>query len=268
MNLVFLIGVEGSGHHLFGCCCTNKGNDFWKFKSVLDKLLERYFDYNISIKTKLKLKNEITLHIKNNQNLELIITSSFPYNRPIDSLRRYDILEFYELFENNPYVNMFFVILVRDIVYSTLSAHNRFGKDVFNRESIVLEAKVLVRNIMHATLSAHNRFGKDVFNRESIVLEAKVQEDNLIYINSQIQLLPKNKYIIVQYNDICNNPSKFGKILQEKSNFNDLFFNAENVIKADDSKHINNKHYNYLCNYFNAKRLKQFEYINSNITQI
>lgn len=218
MNLIFLIGIEGSCHHLFNDVCSfNQTNE-------LHNLLMTYFSNSILPNIKNLLKKEINDYVNNNLNLNHMERASFPYNRPINSLSRYDIKEFYDLFKDNENVNLFFIVCVRNIIYSTLSSHSRIDSN------------------------------------KSIIIETKLQEDSLMYINNQVKLLPKNKYIIVDYENICNNLKLFEKELQKKSNMNVVLDNTK-VKKINNSKHINNKNYNYVLNFFDNVRMKQFDFL-------
>lgn len=222
LHLIFLVGLEGTGHHLYLDACNYQETE------PLHGLLLNYFDVFTYLGPKEDLKQSI---YKRTQSLVAsgknhLDRASFPCFRP--PIMSYDILEFYELFSSMPHVKLFFIVNVRNIIYSTLSAHNRFDKD------------------------------------KSIVWSARLQENYLIYINSQIQLLPKDKYLIIDLNDLCNNVGKFEEILREKSGMNDISFDRDKIKIPDNSKHLKNEHYDYLTSYFNETRLKQFSFLESN----
>lgn len=227
MNLFFLIGNEGSGHHLIKAIFP-----FLETQPFHD-MLSTYFDNTIDPEIKYYLKCHINDYVNNNKDINHIDRASFPYGNPRNSVRRYDIKEFYDLFKDNSNVNLFFIVIIRNIIHSTLSAYRR------------------------------------CHNNKDIVLTAKMQEDNLIYINSQMQLIPNDNYIIVDYNDICDNINEFEIILQQKSNIKNLFLNKKKVKKSENIlKYCEHKHYTYLKTFFDTVRLKQFNFIYNNITQL
>lgn len=174
MNLIFLIGTEGSCHHLFKDTCS------YTEDKQLHYLLLLYFSNTIEPDGRVNIKKLIKEYIAEHPDLNHIDRASFPYKRPIDNLTRFDIKQFYELFNDMENVNLFFIVCVRNIIYSTLSCFSKMDSS------------------------------------KSIIIETKLQEDSLLYINSQIQLLPSDKYIIVDYNNICENMELFEKKLQKK----------------------------------------------------
>lgn len=222
MNLLFLIGIEGSGHHLFHNICN------WREKGRLHNLINNYFSNEITIERKNELKVTIRNYIKKHPNINHFELASFPYKRPINSLRRYDIKEFYDLFKSIDNVNLFFIVTTRNIIHSTLSAYDRFDKKI------------------------------------SPIIEGKLQEDSLIYINSQIQLLPKESYMVVDYNNICEKTEDFEKEFILRSCFEGIKFDSEKVRKSN-KIYENHKYYKYFYEFFDEKRMKQFEFINSKI---
>jgi hypothetical protein len=226
MNLLFLIGLEGTGHHLFKDCCNYRENP------ELHYLLVLYFDKGATEETRSQLKEGINSIVQRNKGLNVIERASFPYNDGAGTEQSYSIEEFYKLFSENPDVNVFFTVIIRNIVYSTISIHNRTNRG------------------------------------RSVIDEAKVQEKYLTYINNQVQLLPAHRYMVVTYNDICRNIKAFEKVLQKRSNFNNIFFDAEMVKPVDDSKHLRSNHYNRLSQYFTREHTKSFDYLISKLTHI
>ena len=126
-----------------------------------------------------------------------------------------------------PHVNLFYIVLTRNIIFSTLSSAIRFDKN------------------------------------KSIIYSSRLQENCLIYINSQIQLIPKDKYIIVEITNIQKNIKNFIKFIEEKSKIK-IYCDYNNIKVSNDSKYINDKNYNYLLNYFTKNRLKQFNFLKEN----
>jgi hypothetical protein len=221
-NLIFIIGCEGTGHHLFNQC---------KLTPIpyneLHKLIMTYFNINTSPKEQKEIKKKIYEITNNNLGVVCKESASFPYNRPTNPLMSHDILGLFELFNEMEHVNLFYVVLTRNIIFSTLSSANRFDKN------------------------------------KSIVYSSRLQENCLNYINSQIQLIPKEKYIIVEITNIQKNIEEFIKIIEQKSKIK-ICCNYNNIRISDDSKYLTDKNYDYLVNYFNKNRLKQFNFLKEN----
>jgi len=222
-NLIFIIGCEGTGHHLFKQCQLTP-----KPYTVLHKLIMTYFNINTSPTEQKEIKKNIYEITKNNIGVVCKESASFPYGRPTNPLMSHDILSFFELFNEMEHVNLFCVVLTRDIICSTLSSANRFDKN------------------------------------KTIVFSSRLQENCLNYINSQIQLIPKEKYIIVELTNIQKNIEKFINFIEQKSKIKICCNYNNNIRISDDSKYLTHKNYDYLVNYFNKNRLKQFNFLKEN----
>ena len=221
MNLLFLIGNEGAGHHLFAETCSFKQDEGFH------NLLLDYFSNESCFDSNKSKKSEINNYIASCKNLNHIERASFPYNRPLDSLRRFDIKLFKDLFYGREDVNVFFIICLRDVVQSTLSAWERFDRHT----------------------------GVTLFHT------ARAQEDNLIYICSQSKLLPYARTTIVEYENICDHFDSFGEYIRDESGMRELSFDSSKVKKSN--KVRTNKD---LENYFDLDRRKQFDYLFNNLT--
>ncbi len=224
-NLIFLIGTEGSGHHLFKDCCNISEEEH------LHALIFNYFTSS-DIKKKNLLERDIYEYTKENIGKKHIERTSFPFgsfNKYNEMYRNpifyYDILDFYNLFSSMEHINLFFIVNTRNIIETTISSITRFN--------------------------------------EPVIYSAKLQENSLIYINSQMQLIPKNKYIIVDFNNLRKNIKEFEKIFQEKSNIN-ISFDIDKIKHIDKTKYIENIHYNYLKTHFNKTRLQQLKFLIDN----
>lgn len=211
MNILFLIGLEGSGHHLFKNACS------FNQESQLHWLIAKYFSPNHS-EYRDKTKSDIYDYV-NNRNSNYIERSSFPHGT---NLLRHNILEFDSLF--SPIANVFYIICYRDIKASTFSSWRRF-------------------NI-----------------KGSPITTCKIQEENLFYIMSQVSQLDKSKYIIVDYENICDYPEAFEKHIQYQSGFKSFYFNESKIRKSNKlckAKEINE--------YFDDQKLSQFSFISNGI---
>jgi|TARA_B110000008_G_C16961806_1_gene560455 hypothetical protein len=225
-NLIFLIGLEGSGHNFFKECCNIKE------ENPLHNLIFDYFNSS-DLKNKNLLEHSIYEYTKQNIGKNHMERTSFPYGTfnqynvlYNNAICYYDILEFYNLFNSMEHINLFFLVNTRDIIESSISTITRFNYPV--------------------------------------IYSAKMQENSLIYINSQMQLIPKNKYIIVDFKNLINNVKSFEKIFQEKANIN-ISFNSDKIKQIYHSEYLINIHYNHLKTYFNTIRLQQFNFLRDNI---
>ena len=218
-NLIFLIGNEGTGHHLYDDICN------YKETHQLHQLLMIYFDNLITPEYRLHVKKLIFEYTQNHKGENHMETASFPFFRPTSPLQTYDILGFYELFSNMDHVNLFFIVSTRDIIISTLSAHRRMDYD------------------------------------KSIFYTARMQEFCLLYINNQLQCIPEDMYIVLNFNYICNNVKTCQNIIREKSKMSTLSFDETKVKIPNDSKYLQYSNYNVLMNFFNENRLNQFNFL-------
>lgn len=221
-NLVFIVGCEGTGHHLFEKCKLTP-----EPYNLLHNLIMKYFNVNTTPSMQHSIKRHIYDLTKNNLGTICKESASFPYGRPTNPLMSHDIYSFYKLFNEMEHVNLFFIVITRDIICSTLSSANRFDKD------------------------------------KSIIFCSRLQENCLNYINNQIQLIPKDKYIIVEITNIQKNIEKFIEIINEKSNIK-ITCNYSEIVASDDSKYLSDKNYDYLYKYFDTIRLKQFNFLKDN----
>ena len=114
-NLIFIIGCEGTGHHLFEQCKLTL-----KPYKALHKLIMEYFNINTNPIKQKEIKTKIYNITKNNIGAVCKESCSFPYSRPKNPLKSLDILGFFELFNQMPHVNLFYIVLTRNIIFSTL----------------------------------------------------------------------------------------------------------------------------------------------------
>ena len=88
-NLIFIIGCEGTGHHLFEQCKLTP-----KPYKVLHKLIMEYFNINTNPIKQKEIKTKIYNITKNNIGAVCKESCSFPYSRPKNPLKSLDILGF------------------------------------------------------------------------------------------------------------------------------------------------------------------------------
>ena len=116
-TILFLVGVEGTGHHLFLSACN------YQEGSQAHGLFLNAFN-TLSTPETIKSGREKLKRFLYHQppNFRHIERASFPYNRPFNPLLRYDILEFQQILESVPELRYGFIILTRNIVDSTSPA--------------------------------------------------------------------------------------------------------------------------------------------------
>lgn len=226
-NLLFIIGSEGTGHHLFE---NMKYNTYKNYEDVRSLAL-KYFKSNNEHKK--EIKEEIYSITKKRIGKFCVESASYPFFRPLNVLNSIDIYSFYELFNSIEHVNLNLIILNRNIVNSTLSSYNRFDKS----------------------------------NKLSIHDSVRIQEIMKIYISSQIQLIPSEKYIIVDLLDLQKNIKSFISLVGKKFNLN-LDFKIDMLKISNENKYINDDNYEFVFNFFNQTRLKQFDFLEKNITKL
>ena len=220
-NILFLVGVCGTGHHLLAA---NKKNNF--HNQTLSMLFHKYFDYNISPLE----KNNVKKKILDFDNFNLCIAASFPYQTQTDALKYFNILEVFNLFQEMKNLNYYFLVLTRDIIYSTLSIYDRWT---------------------------------NISVKYSILRTKEIIENNLNIINNQIQILPKKCYMIVSYDNICNNFNKFKNDFKEKTKMN--FFIENSNVKKSSKIYENHPYFTLLKSYYTENNLKQFTFLYNNI---
>tara|TARA_B100000029_G_scaffold301281_1_gene294190 strand:+ start:48470 stop:49228 length:759 start_codon:yes stop_codon:yes gene_type:complete len=192
MIFIWVVGVEGSGHHMIFNAL------FHKFKTKKNFLFEsngkgplvdlhnsfsKLFESESSSNEKLEAKNNIHRllskyrDISSKEELILFDRNSHPYSNPRDTLRRWDIIDF--------------VNIVKE--YSTP------------------RLLILLRNPINATYSCIRREMTD-----NVYLQSKIIEDNFICINNQIQTIDdKSIYRILDYDHFFHDPKFFIKCLSD-----------------------------------------------------
>jgi len=105
----------------------------------------------------------------------------------------------------------------------------------------------------------------------SVSYQSRIIEDNLIYLNSQIKLLDKRDYKIIDYLRFIDNPIDHLLVLSEWFGISYNKMNRFNVIKKiKKEKDIPSNYLNYLKKFFNEDRKKQWNdlYNNENIIKV
>ena len=111
-NLIIIFGLPGTGHHLLYDLLRNNN-----FKNITNEILD-----------------ELTNTLKQNNFKEgnYIFSTSFPYGRDLNNDNKINIKQLLNLLLKKYFdFNILFIMLSRNIIYSTLSAYNRFYKSKF-----------------------------------------------------------------------------------------------------------------------------------------
>ncbi|MGD1860557.1 MAG: hypothetical protein ACFB0E_11375 [Leptolyngbyaceae cyanobacterium] len=240
MKFLFVIGVEGTGHHMIGSILSDyTKRDDSVFEGEWHDLLANHWDYEKFKKheglfsfigqkdLKDKLKN-IFQKYEANQVKNLFEHTSFPYEQPRESLRRPDIINFEEL----------------------------------TKDTIDVKYLVLYRNPIAATYSAIRRKFTD-----NVYYQARIAESNYIYIERQFSQVPDNKYRVVHFEEFLENPEHYGKKLSEwwELEHEVVEVGLKNLRKPSGMSKIPGDSRKFLENFFSEARLNQWqEFYNSN----
>ncbi|NEQ45240.1 MAG: hypothetical protein F6K00_17435 [Leptolyngbya sp. SIOISBB] len=235
MQLLFLIGVEGTGHHMMGRVLSGyktrpdsivegRWHDLLLERWNYESCLKCYPVSSLGFKEK-SLKDELKAIIKEYEEahyLNLFEYTSFPYDQPREALRRPDILEFHDLLND------------------------------------IIEIKYLVmyRNPITATYSAVRRNFTD-----NIYLQAKIAESNYIYIERQLSQISPTYYRTLHFEDFLDDPQYYGQKLAAWWNLD--YETIENSFpklrKPAGFSGIPENSLHFLESFFNEKRLSQWK---------
>lgn len=190
MKFIWVIGVEGSGHHMVFDVLFHKFKDRDTFLYESDgggelKDLHNHFSayFEADTETEVKKQSKIEIHrllgsySKHASEDELILFDrvSSPYSNPRDTLRRWDIIAFIELVKN--YAELKLIVMIRNPISTTFSCLRRGFTD-------------------------------------NPYLQAKIIEDNYIFINSQMQTVQdQNIYRILDYDAFFADPDSYAQKL-------------------------------------------------------
>lgn len=139
---------------------------------------------------------------------------SFPTDIPSDTLHRLDLLRYCE-----KYPDVIFVVARRDPVDCFMSFYRRFS----------------------------NHFGNDISRALRVI------EDNLIYISAQLKVLESKRVVVVDYEGLVGNPSKYEQSLG-------VSFSPDAEIIAPKS-YTTHPDYELVSRYFSKQRRAQWDYL-------
>ena len=183
---LFLIGVEGSGHHLFQSFLshffrseTAIRNGGWLpyFLNRWDALQNEQKETRLTLNNQHEIRSEVEKMVaKHVTQTQFIYSSpSFPYGRDRDTLRRPDIIDMVEIL--SPYVDFRPIVIHRDPVSCSYSAVRRGFTD----------------NVLH---------------------QARFVEDNLIFIKQQLEASGL-EYRTLSYEDFVAQPNEYQTGLEQ-----------------------------------------------------
>ncbi len=236
IKFLFLIGVEGTGHHMIRAVLA----EYFKQDNFIDQgnwhnLLSHYWDaaQRVQIENETsdasKFQNikeeleQIFQEYKNQNITHLFESTSFPYCLPRQSLRRPDIIDF---------------------------------ADLVNPDLIETKYLILYRNPVSTTYSAIRRGFTD-----NIYLQAKIVESNLIYIEKQFSQLPKTSYKTLHFEEFLDNPKLYSQKLSDWWDLDpDIVLKGlENLRQPLPYSQIPVKEKEILEKFFTQKRINQWE---------
>jgi hypothetical protein len=233
LKFLFLVGAEGSGHHLFRSILKpHSAKPWFEFEGKWHPILVEHWDEtlrwrslpNRDIKQK-PLKNKLSSIIDQlgrEGKTHAYENASFPFNNPRSSIRRPDLIEFDQIMSQH--------------------AECRY--------------LVLYRNPVSMTYSAIRRKFTD-----NPYLQSKIIEDNLIYIASQMQALGADRYKTLCFEDLISQPGAYVDSLAEWWSLDTELLteginNIRNPTKIND---IPNETYAILSAFFNSQRNRIWE---------
>ena len=229
--LLFLIGVEGAGHHLTRAflkyffqkervTSIDKAFPFllYRWDAVQDYLKKQ----NLNLNTREENSLAISRVLKNySQSNYMFSSASFPYGLKRDALRRPDIIDMVELME--PYFELRPMIIYRDPISCAYSAVRREFND----------------NALH---------------------QARIVEDNLIFIRQQIETSGLD-YRSISYESFISNLDIYSKIFEEWWGVDSLLFEQgkKEIRQPSSKKEIPSETLRLLEEFFSPLRRLQWE---------
>ena len=239
MIFIWVIGVEGSGHHMVFNALFHKFKTKNNFlfesdgKGALTNLHNNFsslFEPESTPDEKLKAKKNIHRSLsafrESNSKEELILfdRNSHPYSNPRNTLRRWDIIDFVEIVSE------------------------------YSKPKLL----ILVRNPINATYSCIRRGMTN-----NVYLQAKIIEDNFNCINNQIQTFDNSSiYRILDYDHFFHDPMFFIKCLADwlEMQVDDLD-GIKLLRKPKTIKDIPSKIKEPLENFFTKQRTSQWKFL-------
>jgi len=244
MIFFFVVGVEGTGHHMTGAVLSNyaKRQDS-VFEGEWHQLLIDHWDCETRWKKSqqkavfskrqelAKDLNNIFKKYKSQKIINLFEYTSFPYEQPREALRRPDIIEFSQLMaEFKDFIDVKYLILYRNPIAATYSAIRRGFTD-------------------------------------NIYLQSRIVESNFIYIERQFGNIYPQSYRVIHFEEFLDKPEEHLEKLADWWNL-DHETVSEGLTKLrmpSGLSKIPKEEKEFLEGFFNSKRIDQWkEFYDSN----
>lgn len=247
-NFIFIIGASGSGTTLF-----------LKIFSKLKDTIVLGGNYN-----NLQNYNNKYISLKNRINL----TTKTLWDRKINYIEKDRAKkELFSIKNEIEFLNNSF----KNIVYKRSTPFHkgdRYIPDIFDIVDVFNNLKIIVlyREPEASTYSSLRRGFVD-----NISYSAKICEEQLVLLTTKLQLIDKNKYIIINYENFCHNIDSYLKKIAIFCNLDlvelldvskKININSENIFRWKDDLKI--KDIDFLNKYFTERRKKQFDFLYKN----
>ena len=232
MKFLFLVGAEGSGHHMFRAILgPHIASSWFSFEGNWHGPLTELWDESISWE-RFSGFSDRQVHFE--QNIRPILTrlqnrgvthcyenASFPFNNPRNPLRRPDLVEFDRLMGG--IADCRYLVLYRDPVSMAASAMRRGFTD-------------------------------------NPYLQCKILEDNLIYIAAQMGLLGVDRYRTLCFEAFVADPERYADSLAGWWELDsDLLKSGIKNLRAPGSSHQSSQTVqSILSGFFDGKRIEQW----------
>lgn len=238
MRFHFVVGVEGTGHHMIRAVLSNHMNQSDSvFEGKWHKILAEHWDCELRLRNDKKLFGSSKYadlrkalrsafeEYKEQNVTHLFENSSFPYEQPRAPLRRPDIIEFSELMEDF-------------------------------QDFIEVQYLILYRNPISATYSAIRRKFTD-----NIYFQAKIAESNFLYIERQFSTIPKANYRIIHFEEFLSQPEKHLKKIADwwELDYRIVAPGLSKLRKPSGLSKIPEEDKEFLESFFNSQRIAQWK---------
>ena len=224
MRLLFVVGVEGSGHSMLKSLMQyvvaqphflNKGewremmvrywNPRYRYKSEFSFLRRNNRD-----KIKRRWRKLVEQYSKDGVT-HLVEDVSFPYNQPRSAIRRPDIIDFVDLL--NGEVDVRVLVLYRNPVSATYSSLRRgFTKNVYEQARIVEDNLIYIDR--HLSLLGSDRFRVLPFER-FLATPLQYMQGLADWMETEVEFLQKGMVNLQSPHSLDDVPDRTRRILED-----------------------------------------------------
>ena len=233
MKFLFLIGAEGSGHHLFRSLLAPHFAEPWfVFEGAWHSILIEQWDDALRWESQSVSNSEknssytemqkILEQLERSGVTHAYENASFPFNNPRNSLRRPDLIAFNQIIHQ--FAECRYLILYRDPVSMTYSAIRRKFTD-------------------------------------NPYLQSKIVEDNLIYIATQMQQMDVSLFKTIRFEELISQPDAHIEKLEDwwSLDRNLLEEGTKNIRSPTELAKIPGDIYSVLSGFFTKERTRIWE---------